>query len=360
MIYRPTKAYLSLPALATNLKRIKSLAPGSKIMAVIKANGYGHGLYRVARQLSEADAFAVTSLEEALQLRQMGFLHRIVLLEGLFSAAELPVVIQNRLDLVVHAEHQLNWLLASAPNASLHLWIKIDTGMHRLGFAPEQVAKVVAALQQSGHAYQLRFLSHLASADENKASSVAFTQAQHLCFVQTCAPWPFAKSLANSAGIIAYPESHYEWVRPGIALFGSGLAAEHPEFEPVMRLESAVLALRWVPVGETVGYGQAWQAPRPTLVAVVAIGYADGYPRTAVSGTPVLIRGRRVGLIGRVSMDMITVDVTELAEQITIGDRVILWGDPLLRVDEVAQYCGTLSYELLTGISPRVPFIEVS
>lgn len=360
MIYRPTKAYISLPALSHNLKLIKQLAPRSKVMAVIKANGYGHGICRVAQQLSEADGFAVTSIEEALVLRQKGYLHRIVLLEGLFSASEIPVVIQNRLDLVLHSQHQLEWLLDYPFDTTLNVWIKIDTGMHRLGFHPDAVESVVQQLLSKSSAFQVHFISHFASADEQDGFSRDFTLNQIDCFDDTTASWPAAKSLANSAGILHYPASHYEWVRPGILLYGCGnpLGTQH-DFKPVMRLESQILSLKWVPKGEFVGYGNAWQASKDTYVGVVAIGYADGYPRHAKEGTPVLVNGVRVRMVGRVSMDMITVDLTAMVNQVKVGDRVVLWGEDDLSADEVAKWCGTISYELLTGVTSRVPLIEV-
>ncbi|BBP45978.1 alanine racemase 1 [Thiosulfatimonas sediminis] len=361
MIYRPAKAYINLSSLAHNLRLIKQLAPNSKVLAVIKANGYGHGICRVAQQLSNADGFAVASLDEALLLRQKGFLHRILLLEGLFTAAELPQVLHNRLDLVIHSQYQLEWLLAHRHSVALNVWIKIDTGMHRLGFHPDAVQSVVQSLMESDNSYQLNFMSHFASADELQVHSQAFTQQQIECFKTHCQAWDYKCSLANSAGILHYPESHLDWVRPGILLYGAGVPIKprHP-FKPVMRLESQVIALKWIPAGDFVGYGNRWQAKKDTYVGVIAIGYGDGYPRHAKDGTPVVVNGERVPLIGRVSMDMITVDLSHQVDKVKVGDRAILWGDALLSVDEVAQCADTIGYELLTGITLRVPFIEVN
>lgn len=360
MIYRPVKAYINLPALSHNLRLIKKIAPESKVLAVIKANGYGHGICRVAQQLTEADGFAVASIDEALLLRQKGFLHRILLLEGLFSAAELSQVIQNRLDLVVHSQHQLEWLLDHKHDAMINIWIKIDTGMHRLGFHPDAVQSVVQRLLQSRNPYQISFMSHLASADEYQDKYRKFTRAQISCFKIHTAAWSMNRSLANSAGILHYPATHLDWIRPGILLYGAGMPqrSEHG-FQPVMRLESQVIALKWIPQGDYIGYGNCWQAEKDTYIGVIAVGYGDGYPRHAPDGTPVLVNGKRVELVGRVSMDMITVDLTHFVDQVQIGDRAILWGDDNLSVDEVAKHAGTIGYELLTGITQRVPFIEV-
>ncbi|BCN93361.1 alanine racemase 1 [Thiomicrorhabdus immobilis] len=359
MMYRPAKAYLCLSALKNNLKSVQAMAPDSKVLAVIKANGYGHGIERVAHQLSGADAFGVASIDEAMLLRQKGFLHRILLLEGLFSEAEIPVVIQNRLDLVVHSQHQLNWLLNSKISSQISVWVKVDTGMHRLGFEPKELPSVISRLQNSANEFCIHIMSHFSSADEKSASAELFTQQQIDTFEDCTAAFTFNRSLANSAGIMRYPLSHYEWVRPGITLYGAG---DIPGFEnhgeAVMQLESEIISIKNIPAGESVGYANTWTAQRPSTIGVIAIGYGDGYPRHAPSGTPVLINGQRVPLVGRVSMDMITVDLTDLAVQPQIGDCAVLWGKEL-SVDEIARFSGTIGYELLCGITKRVPMIEV-
>lgn len=355
-MYRPTKAYINLPALRHNLNVVKSIAPRSKVLAVIKANGYGHGITRVAHHLNSADGFGVASIDEAMILRQKGFLHRILLLEGLFSEAELALVYQHRLDLVVHSHHQLEWLLDSPFDSKINVWVKMDTGMHRLGFYPSDVGWVVEQLQNSSKPFQIHLMTHLASADE----SVSFTEKQITDFESLSKQYDYPKSLANSAGLQAYPATHKDWVRPGIMLYGAGQCQDGlTALKPVMTLISEITALKWVPKGDYVGYGNSWQAPRDTFVGVVAIGYGDGYPRHAPTGTPVLINGHRVSLIGRVSMDMICVDVTDIAETVDIGETVVLWGDAKLTVDDVARYSETIGYELLCGITQRVPIIEV-
>ncbi len=358
MIYRPTKALINLPALRANLEKAKQSAPDSKILAVVKANGYGHGIERVAQQLSGADAFGVASIDEAILLRQKGFLHRILLLEGLFSKAEIPVVVQNRLDLVIHSPHQLEWLLSAHIDIQVSVWIKVDTGMHRLGFDPQQLQSVVSRLENSANDFCIHVMSHFASADERNPAGIDFTQHQIEKFEAATQHYPYPKSLANSAGMVFFPESHYQWIRPGIFLYGAGFFKPGLEPQPVMQLQSEVISIKTVQVGESVGYGNTWTAKRKSVVGVVAVGYGDGYPRHAPNGTPVLINGEKLPLVGRVSMDMITVDLTDARQEIKIGDIAILWGQGL-SVDEVAEYSGTIGYELLCAVTQRVPMVEV-
>ncbi|WP_040725055.1 alanine racemase [Thiomicrorhabdus sp. Kp2] len=359
MMYRPAKAYIYLQALKHNLQNAQLLAPNSKVLAVIKANGYGHGIERVAHQLSGADGFGVASIDEALLLRQKGFLHRILLLEGLFSEAEIPVIIQNRLDVVIHSEYQLNWLLNYKIPVQLSVWIKIDTGMHRLGFDTQQLASVIAKLERSSNEFCIHLMSHFSSADEDNPQAEVFTAKQIQKFSETTDVYPYAKSLANSAGLIRFPQSHHDWVRPGISLYGAGnIPGDKSTKQAVMQLESEIIAIKTIQIGESVGYGNTWTATRKSKVAVIAIGYGDGYPRHAPTGTPVLIKGQQVPLIGRVSMDMITVDLTECRSEVAIGEKAILWGQDL-SVDLIAEHAGTIGYELLCGVTKRIPMIEV-
>ncbi len=359
MFYRPAKAYLNLPALSHNLTIAKMLAPNSKVLAVIKANGYGHGISRVAQQFSHADGFGVASIDEALILRQKGFLHRILLLEGLFSKAELPLIIQNHLDLVVHSHYQLEWLLEFQAPFGINVWIKIDTGMHRLGFKPDEVDSIIHKLEASPNTFHLHLMSHLASADEDNSDALSFTQQQITTFEQVSTAYNLPKSLLNSAGVQHFVNKSFDWIRPGIMLYGAGSREGSVlKLKAVMQLESKVIAINEVKTGEYVGYGNSWTAQRDSVIAVIAIGYGDGYPRHARHGTPVLIKGYRVPLVGRVSMDMITVDITDYIDSVEIGSTAVLWGDAL-SVDEVAQWAGTISYELLCGITQRVPMIEI-
>ncbi|BBP43576.1 alanine racemase [Thiosulfativibrio zosterae] len=357
MNYRPVKAFINFEALKSNLKQVRAFAPKSKILAVIKANGYGHGMTRVAEQLSMADAFGVASIDEAIKLRHKGFLHRILLLEGLFCESEFALVIQHRLDFVIHSEHQLDWLMRLNHSQPLNVWVKIDTGMHRLGFLPEHFPKVIKKLQTLKVQPNIITMSHFASAGE----STAFTLEQLDCFNSLTQGMNGAKSLANSAAIQNLPAAHFDWVRPGIMLYGAGdlsTGQQLSPLKPVMTLKTEVTSLKWIEAGESVGYGQTWKATKKSFVGVLAVGYGDGYPRHAVSGTPVLVAGKRVPLIGRVSMDMITVDLTDLADSVQIGDEAILWGEGL-PVDEVAKHASTIAYELLCGVTARVPIIEV-
>jgi len=354
MAYRPAKAVIDLNALQQNLRQVKAFASKSKVLAIIKSNGYGHGIERVAAQLSQADGYGVACIDEAIVLRQKGFLHPIVLLEGLFSEAELAVAIQHRLEFAVHSSVQLEWLKNNQIKVPLNIWLKLDTGMHRLGFQAHEIETVIAELKALPTAVNIHLMSHFASADESEA----FTRQQLSVFNRVAESLSCPRSIANSAAVQRYPESHLEWVRPGIMLYGACATSETvPGLKPVMTLMSQIISLKWVEPTETVGYGQTWQASHRSLIAVVAIGYGDGYPRHAPSGTPVLIQGKRMPLVGRVSMDMVTVDVTELAEKVTIGDEAILWGKGL-PVDVIAHACGTIGYELLCGVTQRVPRVE--
>ncbi|WP_127470886.1 alanine racemase [Thiomicrorhabdus aquaedulcis] len=357
MTYRPAKALIDCSALKHNLALIKSLAPHSKVLAVIKANGYGHGMHRVAQQLVKADGFGVASMDEAIYLRQQGFLHRILLLEGVFSEAELHLAAQHRIDVVVHASHQLHWLLDNTFENTINVWIKVDTGMHRLGFLPDEVPNVLSKLQPLVKRYPIHVMTHLASADEDSLQAQQFTQQQLSCFASLFNHLNYPKSVVNSAGVQKLVQAQFDWIRPGILLYGAG-NLQQLDARAVMTLSSEIIALKWISAGESVGYGNAWTAQNTTLVGVVAMGYGDGYPRHAPSGTPLWIKGQRVALIGRVSMDMIMIDLTTMAEHVALGDVVECWGKNV-SVDEVARYAGTIGYELLCGVTQRVPMIEI-
>lgn len=353
--YRPVRVEIDLAALSQNLNQVKVFSPEAKVMAIVKANGYGHGIIRVAKELSSADGFGVASIDEAIQLRQNGFLHPIVLLEGVFSKEELELVFHHRLEIVIHSFHQLDWLkdLSASKLAHLSIWIKIDTGMHRLGFNPEDLLAVKDELLKL-KIKSINWLSHFSSAE----SSAEITQQQINCFTNLTDTVAGEKSLANSAAIELFPSAHLDWVRPGIMLYGAGIRKQSlPRFKPVMSFYSQITSLKWIDEAETVGYGDTWKAGRKTLIAIVAVGYGDGYPRQAKNGTPVLISEEIVPLVGRVSMDMISVDVTDIAEKVTIGTKVTLWGEGL-SVDSVAESADTIGYELLCGITNRVPKIE--
>jgi alanine racemase len=348
------RAVVDAAALRHNLERVRATAPDARVMAVIKANAYGHGLVPAARALERSDGFAVARLEEGLALRAAGLENPILLLEGVFSAEQLAVAAQQRFDLMLHSFEQLELLESRAGREPLTVWIKVDTGMNRLGFRTEQFA---AACERLGRVANVApdptLVTHLAFADDVSDSR---TESQLRAFAGITAGRPGARSIANSAALFAWPGSRADWVRPGIALYGvspfPGGTGRELGVRPVMSLRTEVIAVKDVREGETVGYGGSWRATRSTHMAVVAAGYGDGYPRGVAPGTPVLAAGRRVPLIGRVSMDMLTIDVTELP-RVAPGDEVVLWGDEL-PVEEIARHAGTIPYELICGVSQRV------
>jgi alanine racemase len=349
------RAEVSVSALRGNLARIREVAPRSNVMAVVKANAYGHGLVTTALCLAEADALAVARLQEALVLRGAGVKQPIVLLEGVFDAEQLGEAARQKLQIVVHGDEQLALLASAPPMAALVVWLKIDTGMNRLGFRPERVESAMTRIAALGaRVGELRLLTHFASADESDSE---LTAQQIARFDALTAGRQQVRSLCNSAGLFAQPAAQADWVRPGLALYGvspfTELLGEQLGLVPAMRLVSTVIAVREVLAGETVGYGGAWQARVNSRVAIVAAGYGDGLPRSLPSGTPVLVNGRRAGVVGRVSMDMIAIDVTAHGE-VHVGHPAILWG-PELPVEEIAAHAGTIPYELLCGVSQRVP-----
>ena len=351
---RPSFALIDTQAFVANDRHAKSLALGARAVAVIKANGYGHGAVTLGRALAaEADAFAVASCEEALELRESGIDNPILLLEGPFEPGEIEDAVQHRLMLVVHSHKQVDWLLSGQPARPLDVWLKVDTGMHRLGFEPRELANVHARLSASPNIGQITLMSHFARADETDSPA---TRHQIQRFRETSRGIDAPVSLANSATILAWPEAHADWVRPGIMLYGSSpFESANPAAEalqPVMRLESELIAIHELSAGDSIGYGARYTCDKPTRAGVVAMGYADGYPRHAPDGTPVAVNGQRTRLIGRVSMDMLTVDLSDQPEA-KIGDPVQLWGD-LVSANEVARLSATISYELFTGITRRV------
>ena len=356
---RPARARIDLQALQHNFRRVQQAAPHSKIIAIVKAHAYGHGLVRVAQALSGADAFGVACLEEAITLREAGCDRRIVLLEGLFSPADIELINGYRLDVVIHSLHQVEMLEQGRPGQPLDIWLKMDTGMHRLGFRPAQAAAVAERLRAIPQVATLRLMTHFACADD-LASDVTATQIR--LFNETPGTDVAECSLANSAGVLGWPEARREWVRPGIMLYGSspltGQSAAALDLQPVMTLSTELIAINALGRGDAVGYGGDWVCPRDMRVGVAAIGYGDGYPRHAASGMPVLVNGRPASLAGRVSMDMICIDLGDQPDA-RVGDAVVLWGAGL-PVDTVAAQAGTISYELLCGVGSRVHFEYLS
>ncbi len=355
---RSAFATIHLGALRHNLARVRALAPHSKVLAVIKADGYGHGLERVARALSGADAFGVAAISDGQRLRAAGIGHRIVVLAGIDEAGDLLEVRRLDLDIVVHHPHQLDLLAADSDPRRLRVWLKLDTGMHRLGFDLARTDAVLAQLKSLPNiADDIVVMSHFASSDEPDKPTTAM-QLGHfrVATAHTSAP----RSIANSAAIVHFPEAHADWVRAGGALYG--LSVEHDRcgaddgFRPAMSLSSKLIAINEVAKGERVGYGGHYTCPEDMRIGVVAIGYGDGYPRHAQSGAAVLLRGREAAIVGRVSMDLMTIDLRAHPDA-AINDRVLLWS-PDLPVERVAAAAGTISYELTCGITRRVMFIE--
>ncbi len=355
---RPTRATINLSAFRYNLQRAKNLAPDSKMLAVIKANGYGHGILNAAKGLKQADGFAVACLEEARQLRDAGFEHTILLLEGVFQYQELAAVNKLSLEMVVHNTQQLKWLESSSISAPIRVWLKIDSGMHRLGIDEKQFddfylrLKACVAVDKN-----IVLMTHLASADDRRNTDTA---RQLKTFKNLVEGIDASESIVNSAALMSLPASTRAWSRPGIMLYGAspfiGSSSVEDDLKPVMTLRSQLIAIKEYKAGDKVGYGGSWVCPQDMRIGVVAIGYGDGYPRHATSNTPVLINGVKTTLVGRVSMDMITVDLRKTPEA-KVGDEVILWGEGL-PVELVAESIGTISYELLCHVTQRV-HIEV-
>lgn len=355
-------AILNLEAVQHNLQMVRRLAPDAKIMAVIKANGYGHGLLRIAEALQNADAFAVARVDEGIRLRKAGIKNRIAVLEGFSCAEELDELLLYQLDAVVHSFTQLEIFESRKEQEACAIWLKLDTGMNRLGFKPQEFNSVFQRLNQCSIIRPpIRLMTHLANADDKQDAT---THKQIRLFNDTVATVGLEneRSIANSAGIIAWKEALTDWVRPGVMLYGISPFPDNTGkqlgLKPVMGLHSRLIAVKPIATGDKVGYSGTWVCEKPTTLGVVAVGYGDGYPRYAKAGTPVLVNGQRVPLIGRVSMDMITVD---LATQPNAkpGDPVTLWGDSLA-VEEIAFYADTIPYTLVCGVTQRVQIVEKS
>ncbi len=350
---RNTQALINLYALKQNYLNISKLAIKSKTIAVIKANAYGHGSLGIAKALhDDVPAVAIAFIEEALALRDSGITLPILILEGPLKESDIEMAKKNNFWLMFHSHYQTNWLLKKENLNIENIWLKIDTGMNRLGFKPNEIDAIITKLNRKQKT-SLILCSHLSNAEElsNKKTIQQLDILKRLGTFYGC-----KYSLANSAGILNWPECHADFNRLGLALYGIPPIKKtvlNPSLIPVMTLQSSIIALHHLNIGDTVGYGGAWQAKCPSVIATIAIGYADGYPRHAKTGTPVWIKKQIAPLAGRVSMDMITVDVTNIAD-ISIGDIVELWGENIA-VDTVAECADTISYELLTRVSERVP-----
>ncbi|MCP4001315.1 MAG: alanine racemase [Gammaproteobacteria bacterium] len=359
-------AVIQPAAIRNNLQRVRSAAPGCRIMAVIKANAYGHGLIAVAQLLKDVDALAVARVSEGIYLREAGISQRIVVLEGCSQLVEINEAIQHQLEIVVHDPVHFSMLEAVQAENVLDVWLKLDTGMGRLGFPVMDYQDSWSRLSGISCVRPvIRLMTHLACADDpdNPATLEQLRQ-----FGGAIGSFDGDVSVANSAGVLLWPQTmetspefNYRgdnWVRPGLALFGVspflGKSARDMGLKSAMTFESRLIAVKTIKRGAAVGYGSEWRASRDTVVGVAAVGYGDGYPRHLQSGTPVLVNGRRVALIGRVSMDMINLDLTDVPVA-NVGDRVVLWGGHL-PIEEIATRAGTIPYELMCGLSRRVEY----
>lgn len=372
---RPILATIHLGALRHNLARVRQAAPDARIWAVAKANAYGHGLEHVFEALRGADGFALLDLSEAQRLRALDWRGPILLLEGCFEARDLELCSRLNLWHVVHCTEQIDWLAAHKTHTPHRVFLKLNSGMNRLGFTPDAFRAAWARLNSLPQVDEISLITHFSDADGERFGQQGLAH-QVEAFVATTADLPGERSLCNSAAALRHAPHHpalaADWVRPGIALYGA--APDHPErhpqqhwdLQPAMTLSSRLIGVQQLQAGDSVGYGSTFVAPHAMRLGVVACGYADGYPRhapgNADAGAPVLVRGVRTRLVGRVSMDMLTVDLTPVEAEhgpCQLGDEVVLWGHSqhgaVLAVDEVAHAAGTISYELLCAVSPRVP-----
>ncbi len=350
---RPIQATINIEAFRHNLNVVKLHAKTSKVMAVIKANAYGHGLLHAASGLKLANGFAVLGLDEAVSLRNAGYQHTILLLEGIFSIEEFELVSRLRISIVVHSENQLS-MLESVRNlvSPLEVFLKMNSGMNRLGFEPHVFSDMHHRLVKCGKVHNVVLMTHFATADDHRGIQTSLDLFNKYSNDLNC-----EKSLANSATILKFPVAHQDWVRPGIMLYGaspvSEIEASKFNLKPVMTLSSQVIALQDLKIGDRLGYGYTFSAERRMRIGVVACGYADGYPRHAPTGTPILVSGKLTRTLGRVSMDMLYVDLSEIPDA-GIGSYVELWGETV-PVDEIAKASGTIGYELLCALAQRVP-----
>ena len=350
---RPARVVVDTSALRFNLALVRERAPQAKVMAIVKADGYGHGVHRVGNALADADAFGVASIEEAIALREGGVKKPIVLLEGPFEGREVRLLHEYRLETVVHSDEQLANLISKQCLAPL--WIKIDSGMHRLGFQPDALPQILERLKTRSNL--VRYMTHLANAHEPQDAN---TREQIAIFERAIHGFSGETSIANSAGILAWPHYAGDWVRPGIMLYGVSPFSDQFGHElglrVAMTVKSALISVRKIKSGESVGYGRGFISEQEMLIGVVAFGYGDGYPRAAGTDTPVLINGARARVIGEASMDMLTVDLSGVRDP-KVGDEVTLWG-PELPVETIARHADTIPYELLCRVRMRARYVE--
>lgn len=352
---RPIQARIHRDALAHNYTVAKQLSPHSQALAVIKADGYGHGYARVVRALPHADGFAMLNLENAIALREAGEVRPLMMLEGFFDRAELLACAEHDIWTSVHSEHQLA-LLASTPlPRPVSVWLKLNTGMNRLGFRPEAALAMAQRLRALAHVRLTTLMTHFATADDERGIA-----GQMARFQPVAAALGLPVSAANSAAILRHDAARADFIRPGIMLYGcspfAGETGEQLGLRPTMTLEAEIIGVQTLQAGDEVGYGARFTAQGPMRIGVVACGYADGYPRIVPSGTPVRVDGQASGTVGRVSMDMLAVDLTHLPAA-GIGSKVVLWGEGV-PIETVADAAGTIGYELMCAVAPRVPLVE--
>ena len=353
-----TSVVIDLAALNHNLDQVRSNAPNSRVMAVVKADAYGHGASRVAKAIdNKVDGFGVASIEEGIALRGSGVQSPIIVLSSFDARDEVAALSDFDLIPVVHCIEQLHGLLREL-NRSLDVWLKVDSGMHRLGLTAGEYNYCTEKLVACQHVREVCVMSHLAKADDSNDDT---TQNQLQYFLHHTIDTQ-QRSLANSAGILAWPETHLDWVRPGLMLYGGspvkGKSAKGLKLKPVMTFKSKLIAIKQLRKGDAIGYGGDWVCPLDMQVGVVACGYGDGYPRHVDRETPALLNGKYAAIIGRVSMDTMSIDLRKQADA-RVGDEVVLWGDEL-PVDKIAQHAETIPYELLTSVSSRVPHVEIN
>lgn len=349
----PTQVHIDANALQHNFHRVRELAPNSKILAMVKANAYGHGIAKVAKILHNADAFGVACLAEALSIRQVNLSNPIVLMSGFVDVNDLAKVIELKCEAVIHNFEQIKILEQERLSQPIKVWLKIDTGMHRLGFMPEDAADAYMRLSNCKNVAMLpKLMTHFADADNMQKIT---TVKQIKVFNSATKNLSGEKSLANSAAILSFPESHADWVRPGGLLYGVSpllsKTGEDHNLIPAMTLQSKIIALHYAKKGDAIGYGGIWRCPENMPFAIVGIGYGDGYPRHAKNGTPVLVNGHICPLIGRIAMDMLAVDIRSCPFA-KIGAKVILWGKEL-PIERIAECADTITYELFCGIARR-------
>lgn len=354
---RPVLAQLDLQALKDNLQVVRRAAPASRVWSVVKANAYGHGLDRIWSALSATDGFALLNLEEAILLRERGWKGPILLLEGFFHADELPLLDKYRLTTSIHS----NWQVKALQNAKLHapldIYVKVNSGMNRLGFQPERVHTVWQQLRAIQNVGEMTLMAHFAEAELPDGIAAPMARIEQAAEGLDC-----PRSLSNSAATLWHPEAHYNWVRPGIILYGASPSGQWQDvansgIKPVMTLRSEIIGIQTLKAGDAVGYGSRYRASGEQRIGIVAGGYADGYPRVAPNGTPVWVDGVRTGTVGAISMDMMAIDLTP-CPQAGIGSPVELWGNEV-KIDDVAAAAGTVGYELMCALAPRVPVVTV-